>query len=264
VEQPDIPLEAILPVMVSYTVPYPGMDTNPEGWECIKVALRSFHEHFPGRDVLVVDNDNDDPAHGPKREWLHAYPGAVVLRNPQTQTPAFWEAHHPRRNQHHGNGIDCGVDHCRRHGVPYMLHFEPDCFVKGTCWLEAMWQRIAEGAWMTGINWCSHSRQVIHVCPSLWVVDTPACEPSFARQPIEADRKHPRFGQLTRFSYGTRSWDRWDTGQKNWWVAALAGKARWARPARHDFDHHGSGSGYVGMRSVRRHEHYEIMKKYLE
>ena len=69
-----------------------------------------------------------------------------------------------------------------------MLHFEPDCIVSGTSWLEAMWQCIAEGAWMTGINCCNLSSEIIHVCPSLWSVDTPACEPSFACQPIEDDR----------------------------------------------------------------------------
>ena len=263
-EMPDLQqLAAILPVMVSYTVPYPGMDSNPEGWECIKVALRSFHEHFPDRKVLVVDNDSDDPANDPKRAWLHAYPGAIVLRNPLTRNAEFWEAHHPRRHQHHGNGIDCGVDHCRRHGVPYMLHFEPDCIVSGTSWLEAMWQCIAEGAWMAGINCCNHSREIIHVCPSLWTVDTPACEPSFARQPIEDDRKHPRFEELTRFSGTARTWDRWDMGQKNWWVAALAGRARWAQPVRDDFEHYGAGSGYAGLSTVRERVGYERIKKYL-
>ena len=38
----------ILPVLISYTVPYADMLVDTDGWDWIKIALRSFHAHFPG------------------------------------------------------------------------------------------------------------------------------------------------------------------------------------------------------------------------
>ena len=80
----------ILPVLISYTVPYPNMVVDSDGWDWIKVALRSFHDHFDGQKVLVVDNDKDDEAYEPKRDWLYSYPGGIVVRNPITRDPRFW------------------------------------------------------------------------------------------------------------------------------------------------------------------------------
>ena len=80
----------ILPVLISYTVPYADMLEDTDGWDWIKIALRSFHAQFPGEKVLVVDNDSDDSRYTQKREWLHAYAGAIVIRNPETRDAVFW------------------------------------------------------------------------------------------------------------------------------------------------------------------------------
>jgi len=111
----------ILPVLISYTVPYADMLVDTDGWDWIKIALRSFHEHFPGEKVLVVDNDSDDDGYARKRAWLHAYSGAIVIRNPLTRDAVFWRQHHPRHNHHHGAGIDLAVDYCRQRGYEFLL-----------------------------------------------------------------------------------------------------------------------------------------------
>src|SRR5262245_3500447 len=140
----------ILPVLVSFTVPYPDMLMDTDGWDWIKIALRSFHAHFPGEKVLVVDNDSDDDRYAGKRAWLHAYSNAIVIRNPMTRDAAFWQHHHPRHHHHHGAGIDLAVDYCRQHGYQFLLYFEPDCLVAGRTWVENMWQQLQSGAWVTG------------------------------------------------------------------------------------------------------------------
>ena len=257
-------LERVLPVMVSYTVPYQNMETKSDGWDCMKIALRSFHNHLPGKKVLVVDNDRDGEIYSAKRHWLNAYDDAIVVRNPLTLESEFWNNHHPRHNQHHGNGMDFGVDYCKENGYDYMLHFEPDCLVRGIAWLKAMLECIEIGAWATGLFACNHSDQIIHVCPSIWDVNSPACKPSFARQPMKEDRQHVKFEELTHFKGIARRWDRWDTGQKNWWIAELEGKAMWAKPKQNDFTHYWSGSGYDGMRKVRERDDFELAKKYLD
>ncbi len=254
----------ILPVLISYTVPYPNMGVDSDGWDWIKIALRSFHDHFDGQKVLVIDNDKDDQAYEPKRDWLYSYPGGIVVRNPITRDPRFWQDHDPEWSHHHGSGIDLAVSYCRHHRYDYMLYFEPDCLIEGMEWVKAMWRCMERGAWMSGFNRCNHSTRVIHVCPSLWKVNEPPCEISFMRQPIEADRQHPRFAKMTCFRGFTKSWDKWDIGQRNWWIAALEGKACRARPRRRDFTHVWGGSGHSKRQSVREHRKWRKIKKYLD
>lgn len=253
----------ILPVLISYTVSYPDMSVDSDGWDSIKVALGSFHDHFAQEKVLVVDNDKDDEAYAGKKKWLYSYPHAIVVRNQLTQAPDFWPNHHPRSNHHHGHGIDLAAAYCRRHGYDYMLYFEPDCLITGTAWFDAMWECMVDGAWMTGINPCNHSARIIHVCPSIWKVDKPPCALSFAHQPMAKDREHPSFTEMTEFIESAREWVCWDTAQRNWWIAALEGKALRAHPERQDFVHYRGGSGYAGKRGVRGHPDYKKFENYL-
>src|SRR5262249_17650744 len=112
----DLGKNRIQPALGSYTLPYAGMLTDADGWDWIKIALRSFHAHFAGEKVLVVDNDLEDERYAGKRAWLHSYPDVFVIRNPATRDPRFWNDHDPNSNHHHGAGIDIAVDYCRRHG----------------------------------------------------------------------------------------------------------------------------------------------------
>src|SRR5262245_42004208 len=169
----ELEKNGILPALISYTVPYADMLTDSDGWDWIKVALRSFHAHFPGEKVLVVDNDMEDERYAGKRAWLHAYPDAIVIRNPATRDAQFWEGHDPNTNHHHGTGIDLAVDYCRRRGYGFLLYFEPDCLVAGRTWVDNMWQNMRRGAWVAGGNIASHSDRVMHVCPSMWRIDSP-------------------------------------------------------------------------------------------
>lgn len=255
---------SILPVLISYTAPYPDMATDSDGWDWIKIALRSFHEHFEGQYVLVIDNDGDDERYQPKKDWLYSYPEARVIRNPITENPKFWKDHDPAWNHHHGSGIDLAVAYCRHHRYEYMLYFEPDCLILGRDWVEAMWRCMEAGAWMSGFNQSNQSPRIIHICPSMWKVNEPPCDVSFSRQPIAADRQHRDFARLTEFREDAiRSWGRWDTAQKNWWIADLEGKACRARPWPQDFIHVWGGSGHSRRRRVREHQYWPKFRKYL-
>ncbi|MEM7425665.1 MAG: hypothetical protein AAF441_06190 [Pseudomonadota bacterium] len=260
----DLQQKGVLPALVSYTVPYPELGNDPDGWGWIRIALRSFHEHFPGQEVLVVDNDSDDDVYRAKRNWLHSYELAKVIRNPETQKTGFWRDHHPRSNHHHGNGLDLAVRHCRKHGYGYLLIFEPDCLIEGAAWADALWQGAETGAWISGFNHCNHSSRIIHVCPSIWDVNAPPCEISFARQPMTEDRQHPRFEDMTRLRADAVNWSHWDTGQRNWWTAALADKVHWVEPKPDDFTHYWSGSGYIARQDLRGHEDYDKLRPYLD
>lgn len=92
----ELEKNGILPALISYTVPYADMLTDTDGWDWIKIALRSFHVHFPGEKVLVVDNDMEDERYAGKRAWLNAHPDAIVIRNPVTRDLRFWNNHNPR------------------------------------------------------------------------------------------------------------------------------------------------------------------------
>lgn len=71
----------ILPVLISYTVPYADMLVDTDGWDWIKLALRSFHAHFPQEKVLVVDNDSDDD------QYAKTCVAACVFRRDRHQKP---------------------------------------------------------------------------------------------------------------------------------------------------------------------------------
>jgi hypothetical protein len=253
----------ILPALISYTVLYADMLTDTDGWDWLKIALRSFHEHFPGERVLVVDNDMEDERYAGKRAWLRAYPDAIVISNPVTRHVQFWNDHDPNSNHHHGAGIDLAVDYCRSQRYEFLLNFEPDCLVTGRTWAESMWRDMQRGAWVAGGHIAARTDRIIHICPSLWRIDSPCCETTFLRQSKGADRQHPYYVALTGFDEQALNWEDWDTGQKNWWIAAHRGKAfrSYAPPA--GLIHYWGGSGHLGKLSVRAQRDYPRLEPYL-
>jgi hypothetical protein len=259
----ELEKNGILPALISYTVPYADILTDTDGWDWIKIALRSFHVHFPGEKVLVVDNDMEDERYAGKRAWLHAHPDAIVIRNPATRDFRFWKDHNPRDNHHHGTGIDLAVAYCRRQGYAFLLYFEPDCLVCGTVWVDNMWEGMERGAWVAGPNTASHSDRIIHPCPSIWRIDSSCCRTTFLRQSKGVDRQHPLYPALTGFDDVAMNWDAWDTAQKNWWVAALQGKAFRSHFPHREFIHYWNGSGFLGKRSVRAQRDYWMFEPYL-
>jgi len=222
--------QAVLPVLVAF---HTG--------RCIRAAVDSFHRHFPGDMVLVVDNNpgRGEPGWTPdcdaERSWLRAQPDVLLLKNDGP-------------GKGHGAGVDRAVAWCREGGVELMLHFEPDCLVTGRRWYDALRAAVDRGAWMAG----SHRKRYgpIHPTPSLWRVDRIAT--SFEVQPRGADARHPLFHQLVDVDWltdtvreegGPWAWwrDHWDTGQRAWFQAAVLGRAE-AVPETDDFHHFWYGS----------------------
>jgi len=80
---------------------------------------------------------------------------------------------------------------------------------------------------------------------------------------MEADKRHPSFAALTGFDEVAMNWPIWDTGQKNWWIAALQGKALRSYIPPGEFIHYWSGSGYLGKRGVRAQRDYRRLEPYL-
>jgi hypothetical protein len=251
----------ILPALISYPVPYDDMLTDTDGWDWIKVSLRSFHDHFPGERVLVIDME--DERYAGKRAWLHAYPDAIVIRNPVTRDVRFWKDHNCNSNHHHGAGIDLAVDYVRRHGYGFLLHFEPDCLVTGRDWVERFWRDVQSGAWVAGGHIAAHSDRMMHVCPSMWRIDSPCCATTFLRQGKGTDRQHPYYATLTGFDEVALNWEDWDTGQKNWWIAAIQGKAFRSYMPPGGLLHYWRGSGRLGKQGVRAQGDYRRLEPYL-
>ncbi|HUY32310.1 MAG TPA: hypothetical protein VMV69_05980 [Pirellulales bacterium] len=223
--------QEVIPVLVAF---------HTARW--IKVALRSYHRHFPHDRVVVVDNNPRpgepgwEPACDTERDWLRSCSDVTLLSNDGP-------------DKRHGAGIDVALDHCRTIGAEIMLHFEPDCLVTGSDWYEELWRPLNGGAWMAG-NHCKLYGP-IHPTPSMWRIDRVAG--SFVDRPRGADADHPRFAELfdlARLLDHVRveapqleSWwrENWDTGQHNWFHAAAAGRAALAKTTG-DFHHYWRGS----------------------
>lgn len=221
--------QPVCPVVVSFHTPL---------W--IRIALRSFHEHFPHWRILVVDNNpqSDEPGFddnvAAERAWLNqqAYVDMVVQ---------------PSRSRTHGKGIDRAVAWCREHGIPWMLHLEPDCLISGNEWYRRLCEGIDHGAHMAA----SHRKQYgpLHVTPSLWAI-TPTSPSSMDYADRRLDEIHPRFAELFDRPWLLNAvpaetlsfWQtKWDTGQKAWFDLAVHDQATQVGETR-DFRHFWSGS----------------------
>ena len=203
----------------------------------LKVAIGSFLARFPGREILVVDNNprRSDPGWDPgceeERDWLAAHPNVRLLANEGDYRT-------------HSAGMDLALEWCRAHDVEAMLHFEPDCYISGVEWHRALCDAIAGGAWMAATfrkHWGP-----LHPCPSIWKVSE--VRASFRRHDGRADAAHPRFAELfdieryrrdTGVDVRTQKWS-WDTGMKAWFEAAVADRA--AHVSGRGFAHYWLGS----------------------
>jgi hypothetical protein len=225
--------QKIAPVLVSY---------HTIRW--IKVGIRSYLKYFPKHQIIVVDN-NPDPGDArwtseceQERDFLNGCPNVLLLKNES-------------RDKSHGSGIDNACSWCRNNGVELMLHFEPDCLIQGTVWFEELLANIEKGASMTGSHRKSYGP--IHITPSIWNVKEVIA--SFTAQPRKNDMQHPLFHKLVDMralkeeivNYDKRRWFwhaiNWDTAQKNWFNAAVQGKAVLARETG-DFHHYWGGSAF--------------------
>ena len=208
----------VVPVLVAYFT---------ADW--IRVAITSYLHHFPDDRVLVVDNN---PSRGEvgwlplcerERHWLRSHPRVDFLANPLLPSPV--DGYAP-----HGLGMDAALAWCRDRGADVLLHFEPDCVIEGRRWRENLLWAISEGAWMAGSIRKAYGP--IHPTPSAWRVDQ--VHGSFTARERAPDESHPRFHELFQLSVlkdvcrhpGEWSWCErfWDTGEKPWFVAAVAGR----------------------------------------
>lgn len=211
-------MQSTLPVIVSYRTPH---------W--IKVALQTYRRVFPADAILVVDNNpklgapNWEPLLEEERAWIKRFPGAILLEN---------TGYHG-----HGVGLDLALSYCRERGYKRMLCFEPDCYIESAGWREQLEQALDEGAWMAGSKW-GIERGPAHPCPSLWDVAGPWEQ--FSDCDLAKDKPHPKFNEVYRHDEFIAdlearqvnpkeiAWWRnnWDMGQRNWFLAAIEGKAR--------------------------------------
>jgi hypothetical protein len=208
--------------------------------------VESYLEHFPEDRVLVVDNNpvRGEPGWAPdceaERAWLADHPAVVVVDNPVSPGDLPW-------GRTHGAGIDRALAWCRANGGRVLIHFEPDCLIRGRRWRDNLVGALAAGAWMAGSFRQRHGP--IHPTPSAWLVAE--VRASFS---IHAwggpDEAHPRFPELIdRAALADDqsrevTWIRWarcwDTGHKAWFEAAL--HDRTALVDTPDFKHYWHGS----------------------
>ncbi len=199
----------------------------------IKVCLRSYRDHFPDHPIAVVNNNpaKHEPPDGTndkscdwsaacdvETRWLERFPRITLLRNPGP-------------NREHGACLDLLLQFSRQAGYDYMLCLDPDCLVRGRAWLERLMQAAEAGDWMTGGSYCAAGP--LHNVPAIF--DTRVDWHSFRAATRGEDLRHPRYQEvvdlerLRRFSEtfcdGAAVLN-WDTGQRNWFLAATADKAR--------------------------------------
>lgn len=200
----------MLSVIVSYRAPH---------W--LRVAIRSFWNHFPDQPILVVDN-NPPPGDTLFEEvfteettWLQSLPNLTVLRHSGPRS--------------HGAALDFAMQYCREHSYKKMLTFEPDCLIRNRAWLEEMLEAMeSQQAWLVGRYKRHHNP--IHPCPTLWEVSKRWY--SFDLCGVLEDSRHPQYYELVRHAEA-EAWERrdWDTGFKNWFIAATNDKAVCLEPS---------------------------------
>ena len=81
---------------------------------------------------------------------------------------------------------------------------------------------------------------------------------------MDEDKQHPQFAVLSGFDDVAMQWEKWDTAQKNWWIAALEGRAVRSQIPPGDFVHYWCGSGRMGNRGVRTNHDYYKFESYLK
>lgn len=188
-------------------------------WDWTRISVGSFREHFPDHPLIVVDHNNN----APEREFILSS-GALLLDNPGKHT--------------HGGGMDHALRWCLDNGHDVMVHFEPDCLITGRKWYDNLLEAIEDGYWMAGTVRIPFGP--IHPCPSAWLCKT--ISRSFHVHHKGDDYLHPNYAHvidnvdLTNWlnrvppDWTHAEWydfwvNHWDAGGKNWFEAAVEGRA---------------------------------------
>ena len=207
----------VLPVIVAFKTPL---------W--VRIALRSFSQWFPGKPVLVIDNNPHpgerayDERAAEESQWLRDQDSIFLFRHhnrgPTAGFPPF----------SHGAALDAGIQWCRQQSIDAVVLFEPDCFIAGREWFLCMVEALEQGAWMAGAKTTPFGP--IKPCPSAWMVEH--IHGTF--MPTPRPMNHPRYDELVDDEKMWQCIDPdlrgfwkhyWDTGFQNWFYAAAQDKA---------------------------------------
>lgn len=196
-------------VMVVYSV--------DRRWDWTRLSVSSFREHFPDQPLLVVDHNNN----ATEREFLLSS-GALLLNNSGPNT--------------HGGGLDLACSWCIENNYPVMVHFEPDCFITSCHWYDNLIKAIDDGNEMAAVARVPFGP--LHPCPSAWLCetirytfDTISCVEDALTEDYSKLIPPLKMQKWLNSPEGRKEdwvnfWGKlWDTGLKNWYEAALRGKA---------------------------------------
>jgi hypothetical protein len=203
------------------------------------IAARSFHQYFPEATLVIVDNNHaGDPKGDQETAFIQTLPFVTHI---------FPE---PESDRSHGAGIDTAVRWCKEQDIRYLVHFEPDCLIRGRSWYESLAQALTPGIVMAGSHRKSYGP--LHPTPSIWDLDF--VEGSFRQQPRGSDSMHPDFLGVFDFASlmatceqmydaSITAWFReyWDTGHKPWFQADIKKQCVFVPPSD-DFIHFWKGS----------------------
>lgn len=211
---------------------------------------------------IVVVNQNPRPEfrdvrpHNPKEtEWFKSQSVAAYLENHGGAT-FDWEL------TAHGRGIDIAADWARDHGYSILTHLDADSLIRGRIWHERMSEHVQRGAWAISGERRWHGYPGLS--PSMWRIDI--LRGSFLHVRRGEEMANPETERAIGWSAyvqkvgdANNGWFKkfWDTGQKNWFEAAVAGKAVCVDEVS-DFIHFGAG----GRRPMKAEER-KVVEEYL-
>lgn len=213
-----------------------------------KIMLRSLRRYFDNEIIMV--NHLSKPV--PKEYYDD---NCTIIDNK--------DAHN---NNGHGAGIDVAVKYLRERGDRYFVHIEPDCVFTGTAWIAEMLDAMVNNAIMAGP--CRLPFGPIHPCPTIWdIVKIPGSfDISFRQCLIDFNIFNYRLMLDWLINTGMDEgsiwlWcHMWDCGIKNWYMAALQGKAVHTRNDD-GYKHFFGGRGYPPTKLLECD--YKLVEEYL-
>ena len=106
-------------------------------------AIESLHRHYPGIQLLLIDNGSRDASLEVLSEWESKHPPTVVLRNP--------------KNLYHGPAMHQAFEHCKS---DFVLFLDSDCEIIRGGFIELMLDRAekAERCYAVGRLVCMNNR----------------------------------------------------------------------------------------------------------